>query len=46
MIKYCDWITEALRSIPITGTSSLLWLRPTLLVASPVCNGIELQCEL
>jgi len=41
-----DWITEALRSIPITGTSSLLWLRPTLPVASPALSKIELQYEL
>ncbi|MBD0299256.1 MAG: hypothetical protein ICV82_03045 [Nitrososphaera sp.] len=46
VLKYCDWITEALHSIPITGTSSLLWLHPTLLVASPDCAGIELQYEL
>jgi hypothetical protein len=35
-----------LRSIPITETSSLLWLRPTLLVASPIYDEIELQYEL
>ncbi len=46
VLKYCDWITEALRSIPITGTSSLLWLRPTLPVASPDLVRIELQYEL
>ena len=46
VLNYCDWITEALRSTFITKVSSLLWLRPTLLVASPVCNRIELQYEL
>jgi hypothetical protein len=41
-----DWITGALRSIFITKTSSLLWLRPTLLVASSDWVEIELQYEL
>ena len=34
-LNYSFRITEALRSIPITGTSSLLWLHPTLGNASP-----------
>lgn len=32
--KYSHWITVPLRSIPITGTSSLLWIHPTLLITS------------
>ena len=44
--KILNQITEALRSVFITKTSSLLWLRPTLLVASPDFIGIELQYEL
>ena len=43
--KYCDGITEALHSTPITGASSLLWLRPTLPFASPNLVGIELQLK-
>ena len=46
VLKYFDWITEALHSISITETSSLLWLRPTLLVAFPIYDEIELQYEL
>jgi hypothetical protein len=41
-----DRITQALRSIPITETSSLLWLCPTLPDASPTYGKIELQYEL